>query len=205
MAKKSYNALADGVITLVCVGFALWLALTVMQFISSMEQKNPSILVKTILNKAFVVLIVVMILRLDSVEFFRLALEPLFNTGFKLAQLVMEGADGSKCSGGYNILLPQDGGGLPSSMGVSIVCTIETIQDKLLDIMALGSKPEGFVSNLGLELNKWGNILINENYQTSNPKIFSGGDLAGIKGTVAWAAQSGREAANKMVEFLEVE
>ena len=139
VAKKSYNALADGVITLVCVGFALWLALTVMQFISSMEQKNPSILVKTILNKAFVVLIVVMILRLDSVEFFRLALEPLFNTGFKLAQLVMEGADGSKCSGGYNILLPQDGGGLPSSMGVSIVCTIETIQDKLLDIMALGS------------------------------------------------------------------
>lgn len=139
VAKKSYNALADGVIMLVCVGFALWLGLTVMQFISSMEQKNPSILVKTILNKAFVVLIVVMILRLDSVEFFRLALEPLFNTGFKLAQLVMEGADGSKCSGGYNILLPQDGGGLPSSMGVSIVCTIETIQDKLLDIMALGS------------------------------------------------------------------
>ena len=69
-------------------------------------------------------------------------------------------------------------------------------------VMALGSKPEGFVSNLGLELNKWGNISINENYQTSNPKVFSGGDLAGIKGTVAWAAQSGREAANKIVEFL---
>ncbi len=139
VAKKSYNALADGVIMLVCVGFALWLGLTVMQFVSAMEQKNPSILVKTILNKAFVVLFVVMILRLDSVEFFRLALEPLFNTGFKLAQLVMEGYDGSTCSGGYNILLPEDGGGLPSSMGVSIVCTIETIQDKLLDIMALGS------------------------------------------------------------------
>ena len=79
------------------------------------------------------------------------------------------------------------------------------IEDVDYVVMALGSKPEGFVSNLGLELNKWGNILINENYQTSNPKIFSGGDLAGIKGTVAWAAQSGREAANKMVEFLEVE
>ena len=79
------------------------------------------------------------------------------------------------------------------------------IEDIDYVVMALGSKPEGFVSNLGLELNKWGNILINENYQTSNPKIFSGGDLAGIKGTVAWAAQSGREAANKMVEFLEVE
>ncbi len=139
IAKKSYNALANGVIMLVCVGFALWLGLTVMQFISSMEQKNPSILVKTILNKAFVVLIVVMILRLDSVEFFRLALEPLFKTGFKLAQLVMEGYNGATCSGEYNILTSEEGGGLPSSMGVSIVCTIETIQDKLLDIMALGS------------------------------------------------------------------
>ena len=77
------------------------------------------------------------------------------------------------------------------------------IEDIDYVIMALGSKPEGFVSNLGLELNKWGNISINENYQTSNPKVFSGGDLAGIKGTVAWAAQSGREAVNKVVEFLQ--
>ena len=76
------------------------------------------------------------------------------------------------------------------------------IEDIDYVVMALGSKPEGFVSNLGLELNKWGNISINENYQTSNPRVFSGGDLAGIKGTVAWAAQSGREAANKIVEFL---
>ena len=76
------------------------------------------------------------------------------------------------------------------------------IEDIDYVVMALGSKPEGFVSNLGLELNKWGNILINENYQTSNSKVFSGGDLAGIKGTVAWAAQSGREAANRIVEFL---
>ncbi len=69
-------------------------------------------------------------------------------------------------------------------------------------VMALGSKPADFVSNLGLELNKWGNIKINEKYQTSNPKIYSGGDLAGIKGTVAWAAKSGREAAKSILENL---
>ena len=69
-------------------------------------------------------------------------------------------------------------------------------------IMALGSKPEDYVSKLGLELNDFGNIKINENYQTSNPKIYSGGDVAGIKGTVAWAARSGREAAKKIVENL---
>lgn len=69
-------------------------------------------------------------------------------------------------------------------------------------VMALGSKPSKIVENLGLKLNKWGNILINEKYQTSNPKIYSGGDLAGIKGTVAWAANSGREAAKNMKDKL---
>lgn len=69
-------------------------------------------------------------------------------------------------------------------------------------IMALGSKPETFVSKLGLQTNKWGNIEVNDKYQTSNSKIYAGGDLAGVKGTVAWAAYSGREAAKNIVEEL---
>ena len=48
-------------------------------------------------------------------------------------------------------------------------------------IMALGSKPEDYVKDLNLNLNKWGNIEVNENYQTSNPKIFAAGDVAGQK------------------------
>ena len=69
-------------------------------------------------------------------------------------------------------------------------------------IMALGSTPATFVKDLGLSLNKWGNIEVNSNYETSNPKIYAGGDLAGVRGTVAWAAYSGREAAKKIVEKL---
>ena len=69
-------------------------------------------------------------------------------------------------------------------------------------VMALGSQPAPFVKDLGLELNKWGNIAINEEYQTSNSKIYAGGDLAGIKGTVAWAANSGREAAKSIIDVF---
>ena len=69
-------------------------------------------------------------------------------------------------------------------------------------VMALGSKPEEIVKSLGLELNKWGYIQIDEKNRTSNPKIFAGGDLAGAKGTVAWAARSGRDAANSIIEYL---
>ena len=69
-------------------------------------------------------------------------------------------------------------------------------------VMALGSMPEEIVKDLGIELNKWGYIQIDEKNRTSNPKIFAGGDLAGAKGTVAWAARSGRDAANSIIEYL---
>ncbi len=68
-------------------------------------------------------------------------------------------------------------------------------------IMALGSKVEPYVKELGLETNQWGNIKINEEYQTSRPKIYAGGDLAGVKSTVAWAAYSGREAAKNIAKI----
>lgn len=69
-------------------------------------------------------------------------------------------------------------------------------------IMALGSGVEPYVKKLDLNTNKWGNLIVNEKYQTSNPKIYACGDLAGMKGTVAWAAFSGREAAKNIVENL---
>lgn len=72
-------------------------------------------------------------------------------------------------------------------------------------VIALGSTVSNEVLELGLTINKWGNIYINEKYQSSNPKIFAGGDLAGCKGTVAWAARSGREAADNIKKYLKKE
>src|SRR5699024_2918649 len=63
-------------------------------------------------------------------------------------------------------------------------------------VMAVGSSPEEeLLEKLGLNLNKWGYIEVNQNKQTSKEKIYAGGDLAGNKGTVAWAARAGRDAA----------
>ena len=70
-------------------------------------------------------------------------------------------------------------------------------------VMALGSNVSDEVLDLGLALNKWGNVIINDKYQTSNSKIFAGGDLAGCKGTEAWAARSGRDASETIKEYLE--
>ena len=70
-------------------------------------------------------------------------------------------------------------------------------------IMALGSMPEQFTNDLKLDLDKYGYIIVDEKNRTSKPKIFAGGDIAGGKGTVAWAARSGRDAANSIDEYLQ--
>ena len=68
-------------------------------------------------------------------------------------------------------------------------------------VMATGSKPEENVI-AQFEKNNWGYIVVNENMQTSIDKVFAGGDIIGEKSTVAWAARSGRNAAEKIIEYL---
>ena len=71
-------------------------------------------------------------------------------------------------------------------------------------VMALGSSPEiSLTSSLNIKTDNRGRIEVNENNQTSNPKVFAGGDLTGMAGTVAWAARSGRDAAKNIIGFLE--
>ena len=69
-------------------------------------------------------------------------------------------------------------------------------------VMALGSKTDDFVTELGLELDKKNNIKINEKYQTSNPKVYAGGDVRGGNKTVAWAARDGRDVAEEILKSI---
>ena len=70
-------------------------------------------------------------------------------------------------------------------------------------IMALGSKTEKCVENLGLELTSKGFIKIDENYKTSNPKVYAGGDITERKAkTVAFAARAGRNVAENILENI---
>lgn len=69
-------------------------------------------------------------------------------------------------------------------------------------VMALGSKTDEFVKDLGLELTARNYIKIDENNRTSNPKVFAGGDVVGEKGTVAWAARNGRNVAEAIAFLL---
>ena len=69
-------------------------------------------------------------------------------------------------------------------------------------IMALGSKTDDFISNLGIGLTSKNRIKVDENLKTSNPKIYAGGDVIGGKGTVAWSARDGRDVAKNILNEI---
>lgn len=133
IAKKAFYALADGVSKLILMGLAIWLSVNIIKYVSAMEQKEPKTFIKEILNQIFIVLLIYIFLKSDSATFFGLAMEPIFNTGMKLAQMA---TGSSTCTDTFKIITD---GGLPPSMGINILCTIKSIQGEILDIMALGS------------------------------------------------------------------
>ena len=70
-------------------------------------------------------------------------------------------------------------------------------------VLATGSKTEeNILKSQGLEFDKYGYTKVNDNMQTNFENVFAGGDLVGEKATVAWAARNGRNAANKILEYL---
>lgn len=71
-------------------------------------------------------------------------------------------------------------------------------------VMAIGSELEENPVN-ELKKNNWNKVEIDENYRTSIENVYAGGDVAGVKSTVAWASQSGREAAKRIYNDLRKE
>lgn len=69
-------------------------------------------------------------------------------------------------------------------------------------ISAVGSHIASEVNNFKLEKQSNGKIIIDEEGHTSDEKVFSGGDVAGVPSTVSWASFSGRKAAYSIIKYL---
>ena len=85
---------------------------------------------------------------------------------------------------------------------LSIIQNSEYMQDVDIIIYALGFDQElpAFIKDLKLDLDKWNGIKVNENFQTSNQKVYAGGD--GVRGAnlAVRAAADGKAAAKAIVE-----
>jgi glutamate synthase (NADPH/NADH) small chain len=71
-------------------------------------------------------------------------------------------------------------------------------------IMALGFDPvvPAFLAENGIEVNAWGGIVVNDQFQTTTAGIYAGGDCYRGADLVVTAAYDGREAARSIVKSL---
>jgi glutamate synthase (NADPH/NADH) small chain len=73
----------------------------------------------------------------------------------------------------------------------------------LLAMGFLGPVQEGMIKDIGVELDKRGNVLADTfQYKTSKPKVFSCGDMRRGQSLVVWAIREGRQCARSVDQFL---
>ena len=157
MAKIGYGVLTRYMIILVMIGFAIWLGITVMKFVSNFEIRDPRNLIKILLHMAFKILIVVVLLMGPLQQILDMTINPIFSTGLKIAQMgsnavVLDGpsecniipnkgvqstAPAENSEDPRQILGVTEDGGLSPQMGNGILCTIKNIQDQVIDIFAI--------------------------------------------------------------------
>ncbi|MEA3498221.1 MAG: glutamate synthase subunit beta [Campylobacterota bacterium] len=84
---------------------------------------------------------------------------------------------------------------------VQIIENSDYLEEADIVILALGFDQElpKFIEDLNLDMDRWNGIKVDKNYQTSNEKIYSGGD--GVRGAdlAVRAAADGKAAAKAMV------
>lgn len=132
LARKSHETFSSALFTLLGIGLAIWIAFTVLKAVSSFRGQEPKVLLNTIFQKVFIVALIMFCLKLNVTEFFNMFVAPLFDTGMEMARMFTQ----KTCSNSYGISAD---GGLPVSMGNSMICVIEVVQKNLLNLMALGS------------------------------------------------------------------
>ena len=77
-------------------------------------------------------------------------------------------------------------------------------------IIAFGFQPSppGWLQEVGVQINDWDGVVAPEyqqyKFQTSNPKIFAGGDMVRGSDLVVTAIWEGRQAAEGILDYLGV-
>ena len=71
-------------------------------------------------------------------------------------------------------------------------------------VMSIGTSPNPLIKSTteGLEVNRWGGIVVNEDGLTSRDAVYAGGDAVTGAATVILAMGAGRKAAAAINEFI---
>ena len=80
--------------------------------------------------------------------------------------------------------------------------------DVVLVAFGFQPNPPSWLSDAGVDINSWGGVVAPEQqeckFQTSNPKVFAGGDMVRGSDLVVTAVWEGRQAAEGILDYLQV-
>lgn len=89
VTKKSIDMFSKPMMQLLVIAFAIWIALQIVAFVSAPEVRDLKDLVSSIINKSFIIMILVGLLSTGAINFFNNFLSPIYTTGQKLAQTIL--------------------------------------------------------------------------------------------------------------------
>lgn len=78
------------------------------------------------------------------------------------------------------------------------------VADKVIIAFGFKPNPPSWFKDYGIETDADGKVIVNKNFQTSNPRIFAGGDMVRGADLVVTAVFEGREAATGIVNQISV-
>lgn len=151
MAYQAIETFSGSIIKVVIMAFAIWMAITILAFVSSPETRDFKDLAQNIIKQSFYVIMAVVLLETGAMSFFNLALNPVFETGLKIAQTTLDPSTVAKGAidadskavcptvKGSGIISEAEGGALSQQLGSSIICTMTLIQARASKIKAVGS------------------------------------------------------------------
>ncbi|MBE6445372.1 MAG: hypothetical protein E7019_04925 [Alphaproteobacteria bacterium] len=144
VAKKSINTFSIPMMRVVAMAFAIWVALQIITFVSAPEVRDLKDLISTIMNKSFIIMLVLVFLSTGAINFFNDFLSPIYTTGQRLAQTVIspdsKGLDETPPScKGVSGIYDHEEGALPKPMGDSILCTMSLIELRAKTVKELGA------------------------------------------------------------------
>ncbi|MBR5154574.1 MAG: hypothetical protein IKW58_02500 [Alphaproteobacteria bacterium] len=142
MAHKSYASFGVGLAQLLLVFMGVSIALILLKYLSSMGAKDASGLMNDLLKKSFLCCTIFYILNYNYYNVLNLTISPLFSA---MMDFAASGSGGS-CHGASGIYGGMGGGsstagiggGIPSSIGTAIVCTVENIEFKIKYLFEFG-------------------------------------------------------------------
>lgn len=133
IAQRSYMLFGKDLVQVLLIFLAVSLALIIIKHVSSMGGTDTSALMNELLPKIFIGVVIFIILNNNYYYVLSLTLNPIFDM---LMMFVMP-TGGNSCSGSEGLLIASGaggnsptGGGLPD-IGVSIVCTVQAIEQKI--------------------------------------------------------------------------